>query len=70
MKFILVITLCSAAINICEKPMQIDPPFNSYKECALFGYTMSAEYLSKADENIINKDKIYTKFWCHENPSI
>ena len=64
MKFILVIQICSAIISSCGQPMSSPPQFNSFKECGIFGYELSAEYLKKMDSEKINSELIYTKFWC------
>jgi hypothetical protein len=34
----------------CGQPMSSPPQFNSFKECGIFGYELSAEYLKKMDQ--------------------
>ena len=70
MKFILLVSVCSAITGLCDAPMKTEPPFDSYKECAVFGYESSAQFLFRLDENKINNERIYTKFWCQESPTI
>jgi hypothetical protein len=70
MKFILLVSVCSAITGLCDAPMKTEPPFDSYRECAIFGYESSAQFLFRLDENKINNERIYTKFWCQESPSI
>ena len=70
MKFILMVSVCSAITGLCDAPMKAEPPFDSYRECAIFGYESSAQFLFRLDENKINNERIYTKFWCQESPSI
>jgi hypothetical protein len=46
--------------------MSSPPQFNSFKECGIFGYELSAEYLKKMDSEKVNSELIYTKFWCKQ----
>jgi len=70
MKFILVIQLCSIVAGACDNPLTIDKPFNSYRDCAIFGYEMSSKYLQQMNPDELNKQQIYTKFYCKEYQSI
>lgn len=64
MKFILMIQICSAIAGACSPPMASDPIYNSFKECAIFGYEISAKYLEEMSDEKVNSEQIYTKFWC------
>lgn len=70
MKFILVMQICSALAQQCATPIMTNSNFNSYKECAVFGYNISSEYLKKMDDEKVNSELIHTKFWCKQSETI
>ena len=70
MKFILIVTICSGISNLCSKPMEANPPFDSYRECAIYGYEMSGQYLYNLNEDKMNNERTFVKFWCKEYPNI
>ena len=66
MKFILVIFLCSFVDNQCLPPVEIKPPYNSWKECTIAAYELSRELILAQEEKFVNKNKLSTKFTCTE----
>lgn len=70
MKFILIMQICSALTQQCASPIMTGPEFNSYKECAVFGYTISSEYLEQMNDEKVNSEQIHTKFWCKPSETI
>jgi len=45
-------------------PIEISPGYEEYSKCTLDGYTKSLEFLNALEEKTINKQQIYTKFFC------
>ena len=66
MKFILVIFLCSFVDNQCLPPVEIKPPYNSWKECTIAAYELSRKIILSQEEKLINENKLSTKFTCTE----
>ena len=65
MKFILIIQICSIISSSCMPPIEISPGYEEYSKCTLDGYTKSLEFLNALEEKTINKQQIYTKFYCN-----
>jgi hypothetical protein len=70
MKFILIIQICSIMAGACDNTSTIDKQFDSYRDCAMFGYEMSLQFLQQMDPNELNKQQIYTRFSCKEHFNI
>tara|TARA_Y100000004_G_scaffold60012_1_gene66919 strand:- start:618 stop:872 length:255 start_codon:yes stop_codon:yes gene_type:complete len=66
MKYILIVYLCSLAAQTCDNGSIPGIEFNSYKDCAIFGYEFSAKGLDRFDEEIVNTDRLAVKFECRE----
>lgn len=41
--------------------------FNSFHDCAIYGYTISLDFMKKADPKFINEYKAFVQFACKEN---
>ena len=67
-KFILIMYLCSGTVYECKPLPQV--PFDSYRECAIAGYTMTAEILTKFTGNEVEKYRMYSQFICEEQKTI
>jgi hypothetical protein len=46
--------------------IQNEKMFNNYAECAIYGYSASAEYLNIMEYDMINEFKLSVRFWCKE----
>ena len=66
MNFILILQLCSVIDGQCMPAIQNEKMFNNYAECAIYGYSASAEYLNIMEHNMINEFKLSVRFWCKE----
>ena len=64
MKFILVMTLCSATFKTCLPPSNITPVYESYYDCATAGYINSLGVLQQMDTENVNDNKIVINFEC------
>ena len=70
-KFILIMYLCS---GIPGNPCKLIPPpkvnFDSYHECAVFGYGHTATMLNELDSKAVDKYRMFTMFKCKEDLTI
>ena len=66
MKFILVISLCSFINNTCLTPAEVRVPYSSWKECTLAAFELSKEIITAQKGNLVNNNKLATKFICNE----
>ena len=64
MKFMLVMTLCSATFKTCLPPSNITPVYESYYDCATAGYINSLGVLQQMDNENVNDNKIVINFEC------
>ncbi len=70
-KFILLMLLCSGISGNDCKPIPTPVvEFNTYYECAYYGYDYSSELLRTFDTKSVDEFRIYTAFDCKENSSI
>tara|TARA_R100000654_G_scaffold36375_1_gene62033 strand:+ start:156 stop:374 length:219 start_codon:yes stop_codon:yes gene_type:complete len=70
-KFILLMLLCSGIPgNDCKSIPTPVVEFNTYHECAYYGYDYSSELLRTFDPKSIDEFRIYTAFDCKENSTI
>jgi hypothetical protein len=70
-KFILLMLVCSHLPGNDCKP--ITPPiveFNTYHECAYFGYDYSGVLLKSMGNVNVDEYQMYTMFSCKENQTI
>ena len=70
-KFILIMFICS---NIPGNQCKLIPTpiqyFETYRECAIYGYEYSFNMLKDFNPKSVNEYKIYTAFSCKESQSI
>ena len=69
MKYVLIMTLCSAINNTCVEPRTINY-FDTWKECAINGYEKSLELLNELSDKTFEEQRSYTRFICREDKSI
>ena len=70
-KFILIMFLCSGVPgNNCKSiPVPISQ-FDTYHECAYFGYDYSGSLLKSMGDQNVDEYQMYTMFSCKENQTI
>ena len=70
-KFILIMFICS---NIPGNQCKLMPTpiqnFETYRECAIYGYKYSFNMLKNFKVEAVNEYKIYTAFNCKESQTI
>ena len=67
MKFIMLMYICShVAGNECKLMPTPVLNFNTYSECAIYGYEYSTILLKKFDKEFVNTYRAYTLFDCKE----
>ena len=69
MKYVLIMTLCSAINNTCVEPRTVNY-FNTWKDCALNGYEKSLELLNELSDETFENKRSYTRFVCRINTTI
>jgi len=66
-KFILIMFICSGLPGNECKPIPTPlKEFDTYRECALFGYDYSSTMLREFDMVAVNDFKMFTAFSCEE----
>jgi|TARA_B110000240_G_scaffold195146_1_gene244126 hypothetical protein len=70
MKFILVISLCSFLNNQCLPPAEVKGEYNSWKDCTIAALEISKEIIKAQEDNLVNDNKLATKFMCNESKKI
>ncbi len=64
-KFILVLQLCTSAM--CFPPVTNDSfKFDSYRECAIAGYSEASKMFQKFDSVHVELNKPILRFWCQK----
>ena len=70
-KFILIMFICSNipgnSCKLIPTPIQY---FDTYRECAIYGYKYSFNMLKDFSVKAVNEYKMYTAFNCKESKSI
>ena len=70
-KFILIMFICSNipgnSCKLIPAPIQY---FDTYRECAVYGYEYSFNMLKDFNVNAVNEYRMYTAFNCKEDQSI
>jgi len=70
-KFILLMFICSnIAGNECKLIPTPQKTFDTYHECAYFGYDHSSELLREFSPNFVDTYRTYTVFSCTEQSII
>ena len=62
MKFLLVLTVCSAVAEVCLPPGEMWPLYDSHYDCATAGYLNSMGLMRAFREPKVNDDKIMVAF--------
>jgi len=70
-KFVLVMFLCSAIPgNECQLVQTPISEFDTYHECAYYGYDYSSIFLREFNTDFVDSNKVFTAFSCKEDASI
>ena len=70
-KFILIMFICSNIPgNSCKLMTTPIQEFDTYRECAIYGYEYSFNLLKNFNSESVNEYKMYTAFNCKESQSI
>ena len=64
MKFLLVLSVCSATFQTCLPPVSNDVIYDSHFDCATAGYINSLGVLQQLDIENVNDNKIVINFEC------
>ena len=68
MKFIMLMYICSHVVgNECKLMPTPVLNFNTYSECAIYGYEYSTILLKEFNEEFVNTYRAYTLFDCRES---
>jgi len=66
MKIILVLIICSAVNELCEKGWKKNVEFSDWDSCMRQGYMDSLIAMDIMGADYVNKNQIYIKFACKE----
>ena len=69
MKFLLVIQICSALMQQCTEPLQINT-YNSHYDCATAGFLKGITVLRELGVEYSNENKMLMNFSCTELTSL
>ena len=70
-KFILIMFICSnISGNSCKLMPTPIQDFNSYRDCAIYGYEYSFNMLKNFNPESVNNYRMYTAFNCKEDQII
>ena len=69
MKFMLVMTLCSATFKTCLPPSNITPVYESYYDCATAGYLNAMGMMREIGVKETDRQRIVISFQCKEIPT-
>ena len=70
MKFMLVMTICSATFQTCLPPDSSQTVYDSYYDCATAGYLNSIGVLKSLDVDSVNENKLVVNFKCYPQSDI
>ena len=66
MKFFMSIAVCSFLDFTCMPWVQYPTAFNSWNDCMNYAYKESMEIISEIDPNVVEKNRLATKFTCEQ----
>ena len=66
MKFFLTIAVCSFLDTTCTPPITYPNQFNSWNDCMYYAYKESGVILKHLNQDMVEKNKLATKFTCEE----
>mgnify|MGYP001232344247 FL=1 len=70
-KFILIMFICSNITgNQCKRMPTSIQYFDTYRECAIYGYEYSLNMLKEFNPESVNDYRMYTAFNCKEDQII
>ena len=64
MKFLLVLTVCSAIAEVCLPPAEMWPLYDSHYDCATAGYLNAMGLMRELGEDDVNRSQITVQFKC------
>ena len=70
MKFMLVMTICSATFQNCLPPSDVQPIYDTHYDCATAGYINALGVLQELDVNSVNTNKLVVNFKCYPQSDI
>ena len=68
MKFLLVLSVCSASFQTCLAPVTNDVFYDSHFDCATAGYLNAMGMMRDIDVEQTNEQRIVISFQCIETP--
>ena len=68
MKFLLVLSVCSASFQTCLPPVTNDVFYDSHFDCATAGYLNAMGMMRDMGVEQINEQRIVISFKCKETP--
>ena len=68
--FIFTVMVCSSVAQKCWSPPSSTIAFDNYKDCALFGYEYSAQFLKEYTEEQLEEQRLYLVFGCKEQKTV
>ena len=70
-KFVLVMFICSGVPgNECKLMSTAVDQFDTYHECAIYGYEYSTQLLKNFNSDFVDQYQAFTAFDCKENSTI
>ena len=66
MKIILVLVICSAVSELCDKGWEKNATFPDWDSCMRQGYVDSLQVLDIMASDYVNANKSFIKFYCKE----
>jgi len=70
-KFVLIMFICSGVPgNDCKLMSTPFVEFDTYHECAIYGYEYSAQLLRDFNSDFVDQYQAFTAFDCKENSTI
>ena len=70
MKFLLVLTVCSAVAEVCLPPAEMWPLYDSHYDCATKGYDIAAGMMTDLGQDYVNNNQLVIGFKCRPNLDI
>ncbi len=68
MKFLLILSVCSASFQTCLPPIKNDVFYDSHFDCATAGYLNAISMMREIGVEQTNKQRIVISFKCTEIP--
>ena len=64
MKFMLVMTICSATFQTCLPPSDVRPVYDTHYDCATAGYLHAMNLMREMGQDFVNEEEIVIGFKC------